>query len=72
MNTGPNIGVEMRSEEISLEKVTLKLKRQDRQELAKERETCTNAQIQENCWSWRLKFRSNCELSEEAQTSFCR
>lgn len=68
MNTGPNIGVEMGSEEISLEK----LKPQDRQELAKERETCTNAQIQENCWSWRLKFRSNCELYEEEQTSFCR
>ena len=56
---------------VSLEKVTLNLNPQGQQELAREKKTFTDAQIQENCWMWRETFSSTCEVCGEAQTSFC-
>lgn len=45
----------------------MKVKPQHKHELAQERETCINAQIQENCWRWR-RIQEPWELCEEAQT----
>lgn len=54
----PNIGVQIGAGEMSLEKETLKLTLQDTEELARERETYRNAQVQENRCRWRPEFGS--------------
>ena len=54
-----------------LEKETLKLKPEGKQELANVGDTFINAQTQENHWSWRLRFWSTYELWHQEQTSLC-